>query len=320
MTARRPATPIVVPVNWLDKDCMMPQPYDPSLKKLPKECREWMEHAGKTGDGARYAAELQAYLDAPGPLNPKAEIRLGRVGHYCSIAACDAYFRAETDQLVKLLQWAVALRALDFRWEGMYSALRPDLGNWPTEFWDSMKAAGPAMLSWLGEAAICAERFLQMIEKDQRVNTLAEARRVKHGTNDAFLAYLFSQAFGISTTFQPLKPLIPEYQSLLDNWRTTDEPVFRAAMQAAAAFHASRSKHGTDRNKYEFETSFDRVFPAELLAVQALRRRDDLPEFETGHLLIDAPWAIVRDLPQVEPNPLAAAVEARLKNDYPQFR
>ena len=320
MTARRPAIPILGPVNWLDKDCMMPLPYDPSLKKLPKECREWMEHAGKTGDGARYAAELQAYLDTPGPLNPKAILQLGWVGHYYSVAACDAYFRADIDLFAEFLQWAVAFRTLEFRWRGMYSALRPDLGNWPAEFWDSMKAAGPAMLSWWGEAAICAERFLQMVEKDQRVNTLAEARRVKHGTNDAFLAYLFSQAFGISTTFKPLKPLIPEYQSLLDNWRTTDEAAFRAAMQAAAAFHVSRSKGSTGSKFYEFTWVFDRVFPAELLAVQALRRRDGLPEFETGHLLIDAPWAIVRDLPQVEPNPLAAAVEARLKHDYPQFR
>ena len=176
-----------------------------------------------------------------------------------------------------------------------------------------MKVAGPAMVSWWDEATVCAERFLQMAEKDQHLNTLAEARRVKHGTNDAFLAHLFAQAFGISTSFKPPKPLIPEYQALLDCWQTSDEAAFCAAMQVAAAFHISRSKHGTDRNKYEFEKDVDRLFPAELLAVQALRRRNGLPMLKTGHVLIDAPWAIVRDLPQVEPHPLAAAVEARLK-------
>lgn len=91
-------------------------------------------------------------------------------------------------------------------------------------------------------------------------------------------------------------------------------------MQEATKSQLSRSNHGTERNTYEFETPFDRVFPAELLAVQALRRRDDLPEFETGHALVDAPWAVIRDLPEAEPHPLAVEVEARLKQDYEAFR
>ncbi len=295
-------------------------PFHPSLKKLPKECGEWMEHADKNDDRERHAEVLKTYLDTPGPLNPKAGIPLGRLGHYYGIAACDAYFRADLSQIAQFLQWAIALRALEFRWDGMYSEMRQDLGNWPTEFWDSMKVAGPAMVSWWDEAAICAECFLQMAEKDQRVNTLAEARRIKHGTNDAFLAYLFAQAFGISTSFEPLKPLISEYRTLLGCWKTPDESVFRTAMQAAAAFHISRSKDSTGSNFYEFNYDVDRLFPGELLAVQALRHRNQLPTFETGHELIDAPWAIVRDLPEVEPHPLAIAVETRLKQDYPQFR
>ncbi len=64
----------------------------------------------------------------------------------------------------------------------------------------------------------------------------------------------------------------------------------------------------------------NRVFPAELRLVQPLRRRKGLPEFAIDHLLIDTPWTLVRDLPAVEPHPLAAAVEARLIEDYPQFR
>ena len=298
----------------------MTLPFHPSLKKLPQECREWMEHAEKARKWERYAVKLQEYLDTPGSLNAKAGIQLGRLGHFYDVAACDAYFRGDTEQLVKLLQWAVVLRALEFRWDGMYSAMRPDLGNWPTEFWDSMKAAGPSMLSWWNEAAVCAERFLQMAEKDQRINTLVESRRIKRNTNDVFLAYLFSQGFGIATAFTPRKPLIPHYQALLDHWRTADEALFGSVMKDAAEFHISRSKDSTGSKFYEFNYDIDRLFPAELLAVQALRRRDGLPEFETGHLLVDAPWAIVRDLPRVEPHPLAAAVEARLKQDYPQFR
>ncbi|SFB02373.1 hypothetical protein SAMN03159488_01502 [Pseudomonas sp. NFIX10] len=298
----------------------MPLPFHPSLKKLPQECREWMEHVQKTGDYDRYAAAIEKFLEIPGPLDPKAGLQLDRLGHYFNVATCDAYFRSDIAELDRFLQWTVAIRALVLRWHGMHSEMHPDLGNWPMQFWDSMKAAGPAILSWWDEARVCGKRFLEMAEKDQRINTVAQSRRVADGTNDAFLAFLFSNAFGIPTDFAPQRPVIAEYQALLENWRTTDEAVFVNVMQGAADFHISRSKHSTGSTFYEFDRDIDRLFPGELLAVQALRRRDELPEFKTDHFLIDAPWAIVRDLPQVEPHPLAAAVEARLKRDYPLFR
>ncbi|WP_234414896.1 hypothetical protein [Xanthomonas fragariae] len=145
-------------------------------------------------------------------------------------------------------------------------------------------------------------------------------RRIKHGTSDAFLVGLFSQAFKMETDFVAPVELIPEYQAVLDHWHSEEEQMFKAVMQKVAEFHIARSKNGTDRTNYEFEATLDQVFPAELLAVQALRRRKGLPEFEIDHLLIDTPWTLVRDLPPVEPHPLAAAVEARLIKDYPQFR
>jgi len=298
----------------------MTLPFHSSLKKLPQECREWMEHVQKSGDYQRYAAAIEKFLETPGPLDPKAGLQLDRLGHYFNVATCDAYFRSDTVELVRFLQWTVALRALVFRWDGMHSEMHPELGNWPTQFWDSMKAVGPTMVSWWDKASVCGQRFLEMAEKDQRINVLAQARRIGHGTNDAFLAYLFSDAFGISTNFEPREPLIAAYRALLDNWRTADKAIFSEVMRGAADFHISRSKHSTGSKFYEFDRDIDRLFPGELLAVQALRRRDGFPEFETGHLLIDAPWAIVRNLPEVEPHPLAAAVEARLKQDYPLFR
>ena len=109
-------------------------------------------------------------------------------------------------------------------------------------------------------------------------------------------------------------------QQLLDAWRTQDESIFRSAMQAAADFHVSRAKPSTGKTFYEFDTALDRLFPAELLAVQALRRRDGLPAFEAGHLLVDGPWAVIKDLPDAEPHPLTVRVEARLHRDYPDFR
>ncbi|KAB8173051.1 hypothetical protein FKV24_014415 [Lysobacter maris] len=294
--------------------------YHRSLKKTLKACQEWLDHPGNPERPAEYSADLQGWLDAPErpakmPGNPVADL-----GHYYGMAACAAYGRQDLEDLAQLLRWAVALRALDLRHRGMFSERRPDLGNWPSEFWDSMKAAGPLMLSEWELGRICAERFIEMAEKDQRVNRPPATRMVNHGTNDVFLIGLFSQAFDITTDFQPREPLIEPYQQLLDTWRTKDESVFQSAMQAASEFHISRSKSGSRYKFCEFEKTFDRVFAAELLAVQALRLRDDLPAFEAGHLLVDGPWAVIKDLPEAEPNPLTIQVEAQLHRDYPDFR
>jgi hypothetical protein len=149
---------------------------------------------------------------------------------------------------------------------------------------------------------------------------MPEMRRIKHGTSDTFLIDLFSSVFEIPTSFVPLSRLIPEYQAVLDAWQTDDEVKFQAIMRMAAEFHISRSKESTDKAKFEFDTMLDRVFPAELLAIQALRRKCNLPEFEAGHLLIDEPWKVLREIKSAEQNLLASAVEARLIRDYPQFR
>ncbi|WDM66103.1 hypothetical protein [Xanthomonas cucurbitae] len=293
----------------------------PSLKKkLPLECREWLEYSQQQKEYERYLTTTQNFLDLPGPLDQRAGIHLGRLALYYDVASCDAFLRSDAETLTRVLQHAVQLRALVFRWDGMYSDMRQDLGNWPTEFADSMRAAGPAMLSWWDSAETCAQLFIEMAEKDQRLNILHEMRRIKHGSSDAFLIGLFSQAFGMQTDFVAPVELIPEYQALLDHWHSHDEAMFAAVMQKAADFHISRSKQNTDHTRYEFDATLDQVFPAELLAVQALRRRQGLPEFKTDHLLIDMPWAFVRDMPPVAPHPLAAAVEARLVQDYPQFR
>ncbi|WDM66104.1 MULTISPECIES: hypothetical protein [Xanthomonas] len=294
-------------------------PY-PSLKKLAQDCHEWLERHHQRNEYHQLSTTVQGHLDATGPLNPKAWSPLRWLALYYDVASCDAFLRSDVETLTGALQHAVQLRALLFRWNGMYSDMRQDLGNWPTEFTDGMAAAGPAMLSWWNSAETCAQLFIEMAEKDQRLNILHEMRRIKHGSSDAFLIGLFSQAFGMQTDFVAPVELIPEYQALLDHWHSFDETMFAAVMQKAADFHITRSKDGTDQTTYEFEATLDRVFPAELLAVQALRRRQGLPEFKTDHLLIDTPWALVRDMPPAAPHPLAAVVEARLVQDYPQFR
>ncbi|KAB8171258.1 hypothetical protein FKV24_015735 [Lysobacter maris] len=294
--------------------------YHPSLKKSLKGSHEWLAYPDNLGRPAKYSSHLREWLAVP---ERPARMRghpVADLGHYYGMAACDAYWRQDLADLAKFLRWAVDLRALDLRRSGTFSEQSPDDGDWPSEFWDSMKAAGPMMLSEWELGRICAERFIEMAEKDQRVNRPPATRMVNHNTNDVFLIGLFSQAFDITTDFQPREPLIEPYQQLLDAWRTKDELVFQSAMQAASEFHISRSKSGSRYKFCEFEKTFDRVFAAELLAVQALRLHDDLPAFEAGHLLVDGPWAVIKDLPDVEPNPLTLQVEAQLQRDYPEFR
>jgi hypothetical protein len=298
----------------------MPLALHPSLKKLPLNSRLWIENAEGKKELHGLVQSLVGFLDLPNHLDAKPYNRIGWISNYYCVAAFDAFCREDEENFHVFLKWSIAFSAIVFRWDGMYSELRQDLGNWPREFRDSLRAAGPMILSRWDEAKICAVRFIEMAEKDQRVNVVRGSRRIKQGTSDAFLINLFAQAFDLKTSFIPPKPLIPEYRVLLDNWRTADQSVFKQAMQAAADFHISRSKSNTNSKFYEFDNIFDRIFPAELLSIQALRRRDGLPGFETGHLLVDTPWSVIKDLPEVEPHPLAVAVEARLKKDYPLFR
>jgi hypothetical protein len=279
-----------------------------------------MAHAASKDKRARAEGELQGYLAETGPLAVKAGHALWDLGHYYGMAACDAYFQNRAADAACFLTWAVHLRSLRFRWDGMHSRMHPERGNWPTEYWDSMRAAGPLMLSCWASASACASCFLEMAEKDQRLNTLPQSRRIAHNTNDVFLIELFSNGLGIATSYRSTVPLVPAYQRLIAAWRSTDNASFSAAMATAADFHIARAKHSTGSVFYEFDDYFDRLFPAELLAVQALRQKEGLPAFETGHLLIDAPWAFIQKMPSIAPHPLAVVIEERLKEHYPRFR
>ncbi|WOB49155.1 hypothetical protein NYR97_18345 [Xanthomonas hydrangeae] len=294
--------------------------HHPSLQKLAAECQEWLENFQREERAERYESAVRRYLDAPGELDPKAGLQLERIALFFDVASCDAFLRSDTEKLPALISKAVHLRSLVFRWDGMYSDMRQDLGNWPTQFSDGMKAVGPTMLSWWDQASTCAQLFIEMAEKDQAINTMPEMRRIKNGTSDAFLVALFSTEFNTPTSFVPLTPLIPEYRAVLEHWKTDDEVKFQAVMQMAADFHISRSKENTDKQRFEFDATIDRVFPAELLAIQALRRRHNLPDFEVDHSLIDEPWKVLRNIDTIEAHPLAQAVEERLIRDYPLFR
>lgn len=298
----------------------MPLPLHPSLKALAPECKAWLDRARTSGDIDRYAQAIEEHLKATGPLSPKVGTQMGRISHFWSVAACDAYFREDLAEFAQFFCWTIESRSLLLRWDAVHSQMHPDLGNWPQEYSDSVRAAGPTVLSDWATGKVCAQRFLEMAEKDEQLNTLPQSRRIAHNTHDAFLASLLSEGYGLATHFEPRKPLIATYQAVLGNWKSQDQDAFAHAMGEAADFHLSRSKASTGSKTYEFDRDFDRVFPIELLAVLALRRRDGLPDFPSGHALIDGPWSLIRDLACPPAPSLLAAVLTRVEEDYPLFR
>ena len=292
--------------------------WHPSLKKTFKGCGIWWQ-SGMVKEDRREAmsALLAKSLAEDGKFRLHPYALMGLTQTYF-IEVCLLGGKNEVDALVNPLRYGVQFRALDFLKVAIRS-LPGDDSQPLTSLWSSMMAVGPTMLSDWALGRQCAYYLIQIAHKDMRINVpVIRKEGWGKGTNDAFLIDLLSQAYGIPTHYEPAKAMIEPYRHLLEVWRSSDRDVFRQAMVEAADFHISRSKVGTDRNKYEFEKDIDRVFPGELLAVQALRRRDGLPEFETGHLLIDTPWSVIRDLPECEPHPLAVQLEARLRQDDPE--
>ncbi|MGL5632594.1 MAG: hypothetical protein ACRDD3_09545 [Azovibrio sp.] len=288
------------------------------LQKTFKGCEKWADSCQRERWEENYLDRIKQFL-ASGQQDARVWLDLRNLGHLYGTYACLAARKPSSPELSRLLHDAIACNSLAFRCEA--SVTLPSSRQPVMAFWSSMRAAGPIMVSQWGLAAVCAQLLIDVAHKDQAINS--EGIREKawgKGTNDAFLIYLLSQAFDIPTHYIPVHPLIPEYEGLLGAWRTEDEATFRNAMHAAAEFHISRNKDGTERNTYEFEKYFDRVYPGELLAIQALRRRDGLPEFVTGHLLVDTPWSILCDLAPSEPHLLTVQVEVRLRHDFPEFR
>lgn len=278
-----------------------------------------MEHAAQIKRLEDSTDHLEELLRAPGQLSAKATYGLRTIGHYYGMAACDAFGRNDLAEMGTSLSWSVAFNALLVRFRGWFHTGYPDDAGGPDEFADSQRAAGPCVISQWDVAEASARAFILIAENDQRRAGNGEERRIQHGTVDALLISLFTRGFGIQARFHPQQPLIPDYQHLLSTWRTDDEAAFQHAMQAAAEFHLSRSRYSSDYSVYEFDDAFTRTFPIELLTIQSLRRRDGLPAFDTGHLLIDTPWSLIRDLPPIPPHPLAVQVEARLRHDFPLF-
>jgi hypothetical protein len=307
-------------MNQIKKTNVNSLMWDPSLKKTFKGCDRWMKSAAEGQWLEQYLSEIKDFLSRKDALAGITDLRIAYAGH---AYGAQASFFSEHEDFVSLpesLTQAVRFNALGFRMEAHHK-LQPNYQGIPLDFLTSMKVAGSAMLSHWTLAEIGAGYLIDVAHKDQAIKPEKWRKDGwSKGTHDAFLIFLSSDVFNLSTHYQPARPLIAEYRTLLDVWRTTDEAVYREAMHAAAKFHISRSKDATERTDHEFDRAFHRVYPAELLTLQALRRREGLPEFTTGHLLIDTPWSIIRDLTDVSPHPLLVEVEARMKRDYLDFR
>lgn len=269
-----------------------------SLKSAFNDADLWWQHSMVEKDWrGKQMQALQSELDAEGAFIPRINT-LHILAHTYAMESCTRESILSPPSWALAFSRAVEFRALDFR--KLASLSLPFHKQTVLPFWSSLKAAGPTMVSQWELAEVLAKLLIAVAEKDVRIDPNAKDGWGR-GTNDAFLVYLFSEAFSISTTYAPGNPLVSEYQAVLANWRTTDVSAYSAAMSAAAEFHISRSRDTTNKVVYEFDDTFDRVYPVELLAVQALRRRDGLPEVETGHLLIDKPWSLIRDLPEIAP-------------------
>lgn len=254
------------------------------------------------------------------PLPHRARGPLERLAMPLELDALNAFFNGDMAALASSFRSAVGFRSLAFRWKVFLQPHREG-GNLPLSAWDTVKVAGPAILGQWSEARTCAEALIEAAHINQEhYSPESRARSWGKGTVDALLIYLLSSVFDIPTHYKPVNPVVPPYRDLLEHWRTTDEALFRRTMHAAAEFHLACCGYGDDDVTYEFEWSFNQIFPLELLAIQALRRRDGLPAFDTGHALVDTPWAMLRDLPPAPLHPLIARVDARLRKDYPSYR
>lgn len=295
--------------------------FEPKLKKVFKEVDEWLAYRSSQEQLERNVANVRDALASSESMKPSTAGHIDIIGHYYAVSACGALQGSDMQSLSDYLHCAVGFRALWFRWE----AMRPPDGTRriiAPRFETGMKVMGSAMLADWATLSITGPLFIAYAEAEQRHNSLPSERAKSwgKGTIDAFNIALLSQALSTPTAYTPVNPLIPELDGVLQHWRSTDEVAFRSAMQQAAAYHLDRSKHHGKNVRYEFAAFFDWFFPAELLAVQALRARDDLPFFATGTLLVDTQWALIRQLPPPRPHPLLAAAEARLKADFPEFR
>lgn len=289
------------------------------VRKLLPEVKEWCVGTQERDD---YATELKLF-EASWPVRPLPRRALGpfrRMIRCFEGNAMLALAEGNPATLAGSFRNAMGFASLALRWHVFVPMPNPE-GNIPLSAWGTVRSTGPAILSQWDMARTCAEAIITAAHLNQlHYSSESRAQSWGRGTVDALLVYLYAAAFDLPTHYETVVPLVPAYRELLENWRTSDQAVYRHVMQQAADFHLECCGKGDDDKTYEFEAYATQIFPFELLVVQALRRREGLADFDTGHTLIDAPWTLLRALPPAPPDPLLARCEERLRADYPEFR
>ncbi len=278
-----------------------------------------MERSRSEGREEGLRERLGDWIAADRQAGSAGYLSLQRLADFFGIASCEAYGQGDTQTLAKRLRQAVQARSLFLRWHGTYSSMRPDD---PDDLLlaseNALLACAPLMLEEWDVGRVCAGRFIEMADKEARVRPEIDWR-LDRDSVDGFALALLSDGFGMALHPLPITAE-PAYAALIETWRSDDAEAFALAMSDAADFHWKRSRDSTGRIFYEFNDLFDRLFPSELLAVQALRQMHSLPEFATGHPLIDAPRAVIKSLPAPTPDPLFTDTEAFLRRHLPTFR
>jgi hypothetical protein len=296
----------------------MHQVLHPFVESLLPQVRERQARAVKRKEFDQEVQLLESAWAAQ-PLPHRGRGPVKRMGKCVEIDAVLAFAQGDLAALAAAFGDAAAFRSLAFRWQVLVPA--QSLGaQIPLSAWDTAGTAGSALMGRWDEAAACAQAVITAAHIDQ-AHTANEVRAQLWGSGrvDAWLVHLYADAFNIPTHFETIVPLVPALAALRDHWRTTDLATYQRVMQEAARWHLDNCGEGTDALRYEFEWFFEQVFPLELLVLQALRRRDGLAEFTAGHALVDAPWAMLSQLPAATPHPLLARVAQRLRQDYPSF-
>lgn len=300
----------------------IPQPiYHPALKLPMRDMKEYVRET-LVKHRAQALKELEEEISRPNPFLGGGRLTALAAGYGCEAGVHFGWgdFAAAAEPFLHAVEW----RRLKFVTPACWLAFPPHkiiLAMWGGHQC-GLQSIGPLMLSQWDQARTCAWLLVRSAEqmRSQKDPTGARGLTWSQGSVVAFLTLLSARVFDIATTYTPAQPLLPVYRALLDNWDTTDAAAYQAMLYAAAEFHIAHSGNTGKKKDYEFDNLFDRVFPSELLCLQALRRRAGLPEVQADHALVDAPWRMIRDLPaHIAPLPQAQATEDRLRRDYPLY-
>lgn len=101
---------------------------------------------------------------------------------------------------------------------------------------------------------------------------------------------------------------LDSYQSILDNWKTTDLNLIEDLLIGACEFHIIRSRYDTDDEYYEFSNEIFMIYPVEILSVLRLRDSLKLKNPNINHKLINTPLGKLNEIQKLEKDELLKSI------------